>query len=190
MKKSVLKGYKKQVDPLEKAKNDLKKREEAQVFYTEVNKIVRKYKANHAEGAKILSEKYNISIDKALTIFKPDFAGRIGFPAYVMQNNNGNIKRLRERVATLEKMATKADNIGSQKYQAGDVVVEYNYTDARIRLFYPSKPDSETISKLKKNAFKWSPFNQAWQRQLTGNAEYATENILGVKYLQNPIKQS
>jgi hypothetical protein len=33
---------------------------------------------------------------------------------------------------------------------------------------------------LKRNAFKWAPRNQAWQRQLTRNAEYAAGQVLKI----------
>ena len=39
--------------------------------------------------------------------------------------------------------------------------------------FFGSKPNEETRAALKSNGFRWSPKNQAWQRQLTRNAEDA-----------------
>lgn len=53
----------------------------------------------------------------------------------------------------------------------------------RIRLHFEGKPDPEMITKLKQAAFKWSPRNMAWQRQLTSNALYATKRLLGVEQL-------
>lgn len=34
---------------------------------------------------------------------EPDFCGRIGYPAYALQNNNANIRRIRGRIAELKK---------------------------------------------------------------------------------------
>ena len=34
------------------------------------------------------------------------------------------------------------------------------------------------LQKMKRNGFKWSPTNQAWQRQLTANAIYVTKHLL------------
>ena len=42
-------------------------------------------------------------------------------------------------------------------------------------------PDVEMRAKLKSEAFKWSPKNQAWQRQLTPNAVRAAKRVLGVE---------
>lgn len=58
------------------------------------------------------------------------------------------------------------------------VRVVNNIQADRIQLFFDGKPAPEIIGKLKKNAFKWSPSQYCWQRQLTQNAIYATKNIL------------
>ena len=39
-----------------------------------------------------------------------------------------------------------------------------------LTAFLAKIPDAETRTMLKKNGFKWSPTNNAWQRQLTPNA--------------------
>lgn len=48
----------------------------------------------------------------------------------------------------------------------------------RIQLIFDGKPDEETRTLLKQNAFKWSPKNSAWQRQLTINARNAVRIII------------
>lgn len=48
----------------------------------------------------------------------------------------------------------------------------------RIRLYFDGKPDEETRKLLKGWAFKWSPNNGCWQRQLTNDARYATRQVL------------
>jgi hypothetical protein len=40
----------------------------------------------------------------------------------------------------------------------------------RLQLIFDGKPSDEVREVLKKNGFKWSPKNGAWQRQLTDNA--------------------
>lgn len=57
--------------------------------------------------------------------------------------------------------------------------VVFNYELDRLQLIYDAKPDHSTINTLKRNGFKWSPTNTAWQRQLTNNAIFATVNIIG-----------
>lgn len=48
----------------------------------------------------------------------------------------------------------------------------------RIQLIFDGKPDEEIRTLLKQNAFKWSPKNSAWQRQLTINARNAVRIII------------
>ena len=50
--------------------------------------------------------------------------------------------------------------------------------NARVYLKFNGKPSDETISVLKKNAFKWSPKNQRWQRQTTVNGFNGLKKVL------------
>ena len=50
--------------------------------------------------------------------------------------------------------------------------------NARVYLEFNGKPSDETISVLKKNAFKWSPKNQRWQRQTTTNGLNGLKKVL------------
>lgn len=49
--------------------------------------------------------------------------------------------------------------------------------DNRLRMHFPGKPSTEIIQKLKSRGFKWSPFNQAWQRHISNQAIYLAEQI-------------
>lgn len=73
-----------------------------------------------------------------------------------------------ESVKTAESTEEKINGVRVVKNQQAD----------RIQLFFDGKPDPEMISKLKHAAFKWSPTNGCWQRQLTQNAIWATNNLL------------
>lgn len=63
-------------------------------------------------------------------------------------------------------------------FEGGKVV--YNYEEDRLQILFDKIPDAEMRTALKRNAFKWSPRNQAWQRQLTRNAEYAVGQVLKI----------
>lgn len=68
------------------------------------------------------------------------------------------------------------------EFEGGKVVK--NFSEDRLQLVFPGKPDSETISKLKSNGFRWSPRFMAWQRQLTDNSFYACSRVIPVTYEQ------
>jgi hypothetical protein len=62
--------------------------------------------------------------------------------------------------------------------EVNGIKIVTNYEADRIQLFFNGKPEPSVISKLKHAAFKWSPTNGCWQRQLTNNAIYATKRLL------------
>ena len=47
----------------------------------------------------------------------------------------------------------------------------------RLQIVFDEIPGEEIRDELKRNGFRWSPSNQAWQRQLTPNAEAAARRI-------------
>ena len=55
-----------------------------------------------------------------------------------------------------------------------------NTQENRLQLIFDQIPPEELRQSLKQNGFRWSPRNQAWQRQLTANAETAARHILGI----------
>lgn len=55
-----------------------------------------------------------------------------------------------------------------------------NFAEDRLQILFDAKPDADTIAKLKKNGFRWSPRFKAWQRQLTQNAYYACARVIPV----------
>lgn len=104
----------------------------------------------------------------------PDFAGRIGYPAYALQNNNANIRRIRERVEELKKRQTEPVPEGWE-FDGGQVVV--NTDENRLQIIFDGKPDADLRAELKSEGFRWAPSQGAWQRQLTDNAFRAARRI-------------
>lgn len=84
-------------------------------------------------------------------------------------------------VELAEKYATKIEDIketANKEEEIKGVKIIHNIDLDRLQLLFNGKPAPETISLLKKNAFRWSPSNKAWQRQLTANAIFAAKNII------------
>lgn len=97
------------------------------------------------------------------------------YPAYCLTNNNANIRRIKLRIAELEKKKSNPVSSG-WKFSGGNVVLDKE--DNRLRVLFDSKPDESTRTRLKSNGFRWSPKAGAWQRQLTDNAIRAAKQIL------------
>ena len=58
------------------------------------------------------------------------------------------------------------------------VTVIENVELMRLQLVFDGKPSDEIRGTLKKNGFRWSPKQGAWQRQLTANARFALRLML------------
>lgn len=104
---------------------------------------------------------------------EPDFCGRIGYPAYALQNNNANIRRIRGRIAELKKRTESTPE--GWEFDGGRVVV--NTTENRLQVIFDGKPDADVRTELKGEGFRWAPSQGAWQRQLTDNAMRAARRL-------------
>ena len=118
------------------------------------------------------------SIRAALT---PDFANRIGYAPYQLQNNGANIKRMEKRIAQLRAAEAARIAAGGEEirtaYQGVCEVVE-NFEENRLQIVFDGKPSAEVRADLKGNGFRWAPSQEAWQRQLNNGARYAAKRFL------------
>lgn len=104
---------------------------------------------------------------------EPDFCGRIGYPAYLLQNNNANIRRIRGRIEELKKRTENTPE--GWEFDGGRVVV--NTAENRLQIIFDGKPDADIRTELKGEGFRWAPSQGAWQRQLTDNAMRAARRL-------------
>jgi hypothetical protein len=90
-------------DAVKKYREQLEAAERNQATMVAANKAIRKHKTPEAQTAALLELGFkDVQIPEVL---KPDFCGRIGFPDYALKNNNANIRRIKLRIADLEKLA-------------------------------------------------------------------------------------
>lgn len=173
LKKRIRQAKKAATDPVEEMRVNVEQAEKNQVLMVAVNKICRTKKTDAEKITEIMALGY--SEKSAITLLTPDRLHGIGFASYQLINNNANIRRMRERLAELEKKA--ATPTKEIEREDGIRVVENTEAD-RLQIFFPGKPTPEKIKELKSAAFKWAPSNGCWQRQLTNNARYAAAKIL------------
>lgn len=140
-----------------------------------VNKIVRNGKLSDEEQREEL-EALGLS-ESSINGFmaEPQYSFmKKGFQTYQLSNNLAKIKDIEQAIKRHTVMATTEDK--EYKFDGGKVVI--CNSDERIRIYFDEIPNSETRSMLKGNAFKWSPKNKAWQRQLTPNAKFALKHYI------------
>lgn len=174
----------KQSEEIEKLKKKLQTAELLQAFMKDANKI-------HRSGDMVKLKELFLTLygeeEKAEAAYqaflKPNYMNAVGFERWQLSNNLANIKRMKERLAMLEKKAERAEAEQEQGGAApaqelnGLQIVE-NFTEDRLQLIFDGKPPEEVRAVLKSNGFKWSPRNTAWQRQLTNNARYTLKNFV------------
>jgi hypothetical protein len=165
-------------EEVERLQNKLEILTEAQELMKAVNKIVRNTKLSEVEQYEELEalgleqKQINEVMSEPMYSFQ-----KKGFQQFQLSNNLARIKATEEAIKRHTMMAQSEDK--EMPFEGG--MIEISNTDERIRIHFDAIPDADMRDKLKKSAFKWSPKNQAWQRQLTPNAKYAVEKILGIK---------
>lgn len=75
-------------------------------------------------------------------------------------------------------LSAEAANTEHRSIERPGVKLVQNTTLDRIQLLFDGKPEPETIAQLKREAFRWSPREGAWQRQNTNNGVQAAYRIL------------
>ena len=87
---------------------------------------------------------------------------------------------MQARIAELDKLQqAQAEPNPATDYDGFQLI--RNAAENRLQIIFDEIPDPDMREKLKSNGFRWSPRNQAWQRQLTENAERAARSILGIE---------
>lgn len=159
---------------LEKLQNKIADLEEVQDLMKKVNAYYRKNKT--LDGCELLPAN---EIEKIKNNMQFHSWYDAPFAPFELTNNNANIKRLKGRVAEITRLKERASESQDNKYETPDgVTVVENAEIMRLQILFDDIPTAEVRDLLKKNGFKWSPKNSAWQRQLTQNGISATINIL------------
>jgi len=95
--------------------------------------------------------------------------------SWELSNLSQNINTIKKRIEYLGKVQTMPE---IPEIVVNNVVLKVNKDINRVQLIYPSKPSEETRTKLKHNGFRWSPYENAWQRQYSHYAYEEAKRIL------------
>ncbi|SDZ90493.1 Antirestriction protein ArdC [Flavobacterium gillisiae] len=104
---------------------------------------------------------------------------RYGVSGFHNTNSNARIKTLKEKIAREEKLQTNKSEKGNTEYVFDEGTVVLNRDINRIQILFEGKPNEETRADLKKGglAFRWSPKEGAWQRQLNTFGQYGYSKL-------------
>lgn len=111
---------------------------------------------------------------------------------FSVTNDTANIRRYKQRLEKLKvakAIETKIESIFDDNNNELFKVVR-NTEIMRLQLIFDGKPNDEVRSILKSNAFKWSPKNCAWQRQLTNNAISALKRVIDQIRRMNNVSEN
>jgi len=158
-----------------KLKAEIASRKSNQERMKEANKIVRDKKLS--EDQKILALN-NLGHD-GHDLMNPRYTYGQGYQSFQLQNNNAQIRRLEIRLRQEEKALKDAVALGDteQAYPDHNLVVKKARSINRLQLKFKGKPSFEVRQLLKKNGFRWSRGEVAWQRFLK-NSDYALASVL------------
>lgn len=101
------------------------------------------------------------------------------FPSYQLTNNNSKIKNTKDRIAALEgaAKAPQAEDVTGDLHGI-EYTLHENTELNRVQILFDGKPPAEIRDTLKRNGFRWSPRNVAWQRPLNANGRAAAQRVL------------
>lgn len=147
-----------------------------QEMMKEANRIIRSKKLAEVEK---VDEIVALGISEVEAIALMDGKGwwGVGFAPFQLSNNSARIRDTERKLKQHQYMAEKED--GETTYEWG--TLRRDYSEERYRLVFDGKPSKPVIDLLKGHGFKWSPKNEAWQRQITPNATYTLERLVLTK---------
>ena len=123
-----------------------------------VNKIIKNKKIQEVEKVEQI-QGLGLTEDQAVELLKPGrFQGQ-GFAGFQLTNNNAKINSVKKRIEKLRESKTAE----SKEIEINGVRVLDNVEDNRLQIFFDYKPEAEVRTELKRNGFRWSPRNSAWQ---------------------------
>ena len=83
-----------------------------------------------------------------------------------------------QRRAERAALSEQAQGQAFEEIEKAGVRLVGNTVLDRVQLVFPGKPDAEIRAEMKARAFRWSPREGAWQRQLTANGVRAAHQVL------------
>ena len=152
-------------------RNKLDIAEKKQAAMKLINKVRKSKKLSDDEKVDKIIKETGFKKATATNAINAEFSG---FEPYMLTNNNANIKRMKDRIATMEAMDAKP----TTSETVNGVEIVDSSEDDRVQLFFDGKPDDTMRDKLKGSGWRWAPSVGAWQRKRTDAAIQSAKQIL------------
>lgn len=124
-----------------------------------------------------LANKGNVEIiDRAIVLIK-ELNATMKKPIVTARHG---IFKLPELVRAKRQQLEETANRENKEFVFEGGTVIFNYKEDRLQILFDVIPDNDMRTRLKRETFKWSPRNKAWQRQLTRNAVCAARRLLNI----------
>lgn len=118
-----------------------------------VNKLMRSKKSDDEKLAGLVS----LGFSEAAAM--NTIVNNSTYPAYCLTNNNAKINAAKKQLEKAKSLVDKEN----REYKAGNLTIEECYSENRVRIYFPGKPDDEMRTSLKRNGFRWAPSMGCWQ---------------------------
>ena len=159
-------------------RDKLSKLEKTREFYKAVNAAHVYFLKHGALPENDFSEKTKNSI---INFVSPYSWVKHPIAPYQLTNLSAQIGNVIKRIEQLETKENRREN-GTREEAFGDIILKINTELDRLQLLFPSKPDEATRTNLKRNGFRWSPREGAWQSYLN---DYQIERAKRILQPQN-----
>lgn len=157
---------------VEKLREKLAGLEKLQESMRQANTVIRKHKGQPEKQRDALLA-LDFSESETRSLLTPNCYGGLGFMPFQLQNNNANIRRIRERIATLE----RASGRETREEETEGYTYREDAEENRLMFRFDGKPAEEIRDVLKTHGFKWSPSRGAWVRMWNGFGLHAASMV-------------
>ena len=155
-------------DAIEKLRAELAEKQRKHEDMKRINRAVRSKDPAAALG------RLGIAGAERQAILTPDVMGTVGFASWQLSNSNANIRRIKQRIAQLERQATEET---ATLYEGHGLTITDNVEANRVQLDFDAIPPAEIRTLCKRSGFRWARSLGVWQRHRGSNATYAAERI-------------
>ncbi len=100
----------------------------------------------------------------------------VPYPPFTLSNNSAEIRRLKDRAERLRAV----DAMEHEEIPFDGGVVATDEAVNRVQIRFDAIPDGATREKLKRNGFRWSPREKAWQLPRTPRNLRIAKQVMGL----------